>query len=256
MKVSLDLLHPLVINIGKAVNTIKWNGNNVSNPFMCIFCVMEGEAQLTVDSITYQLRPGFLYLIPAFVVHSYVCHNPHFTYYYIHLYEEQLPHNNINQAWQLPIEILATEEDRKLVERLLHINPFLQQGHQHLNGSEPSATIQQCLQISQQRDFCTRLESRGIVYQLLSRFIKHAEPREDSTDKRIEKAVDYIHKHIQEDISLDKLSSDACMNKNHFIRLFKYAVGIPPPTVHQPDQNAKSAVSTGIRHIVGQTDSL
>lgn len=47
-------------------------------------------------------------------------------------------------------------------------------------------------------------------------------------DNRIAKAVRYIHKHIAEEIELEKLAELSCLSKDHFIRLFKKGMGTTP----------------------------
>ena len=47
-------------------------------------------------------------------------------------------------------------------------------------------------------------------------------------DNRIAKAVRFIHKHIAEEIELEKLAEISCLSKDHFIRLFKKGMGTTP----------------------------
>lgn len=58
---------------------------------------------------------------------------------------------------------------------------------------------------NRQRAFCDKVESRGIVLQLLSHFFKYAQLRNEMEDNRIAKTVRYIHKHISEEIELENL---------------------------------------------------
>ena len=84
------------------------------------------------------------------------------------------------------------------------------------------------LQKNRQRAFCDKVESRGIVLQLLSHFLKYAQPRNEMEDNRIIKAIRYIHKHITGKIELEKLAEISCLSKDHFIRLFKKETGTTP----------------------------
>ena len=49
-------------------------------------------------------------------------------------------------------------------------------------------------------------------------------------DNRIEEAIHYIRKHINETIDLRVLAENSCLSKDHFIRLFKKETGDTPFT--------------------------
>ena len=84
------------------------------------------------------------------------------------------------------------------------------------------------LLVNKQRAFYDKIESRGIVFQLLSHFFRQAQGKLEINDQRIRKAVFYIRQHIHENIDLDALVAKFCLSKDHFIRLFKKETGIPP----------------------------
>lgn len=51
---------------------------------------------------------------------------------------------------------------------------------------------------------------------------------------RLAHALAFIDNHIHEEITIDQLSSAACMSKPHFFRCFKQEVGVPPVVyIHQ-----------------------
>lgn len=91
-----------------------------------------------------------------------------------------------------------------------------------------NSTLVQNIKINKQRAFCDKVESRGITYQLLSRFLKDIRPKIETDDDRIHKTLAYIHKNIHSSITIDELSQRLYVSKDHFIRLFKSKVGITP----------------------------
>lgn len=45
---------------------------------------------------------------------------------------------------------------------------------------------------------------------------------------RLQRVLDYIHDHLDSDLTLAKLSEVACLSKHHFARAFREATGAPP----------------------------
>ena len=168
-----------------------------------------------------------MYFIPAFTKHSYIC-NSYFSHYYLHIYEEHQSDNNLLDNWDFPIEIPAVELDLALFQRLCAINP-----HMTLQKSDPTSydnnyTLMQNLLKNKQRTLSEKVESRGIVYQLLARFLQRAQIKMVLKDNRIEEAIHYIRKHINETIELGVLAEKSGLSKDHFIRLFKKETGDTP----------------------------
>lgn len=227
MSLMVEQLRPLLLNVGLAVQNADWNWKHVSSPFMRLYYVTEGTAQVELPDRTMLLTPDNLYFIPAFMEHSYIC-DSHFCHYYIHLYEERGENEGLLDEWELPMEIPAGQLDLLLMQRLCAINP-----HMRLTQPDPASydnnpTLIRNLLVNKQRAFYDKVESRGIVLQLLSHFLQRAVPRTHCKDNRIETIIGYIRKHIYEPIDVDQLAEQSCLTKDHFIRLFKREVGETP----------------------------
>lgn len=227
MNLQVEQMHPLVLNVGLAVHNADWNWKNVNSPFTRLYYVTEGTAQIELPDGIHTLHPNHMYFVPAFTVHTNIC-NSHFVHYYLHIYEDHYSEDDWLEHWKFPVEIEAGPLDLALFQRLCEINP-----HMMLPKSDPTTydnnpTLMRNLLKNRQRAFCDKVESRGIVLQLLSHFLKHAQSKAEMEDNRIVKAVRYIHKHITETIELEKLAEIACLSKDHFIRLFKKGMGTTP----------------------------
>lgn len=130
--------------------------------------------------------------------------------------------------WNLPFEVSADAMDLELVKRLCYINPFLK-----LQQSDPTVydnhqTLMSNLQLNMRRPFSDKVESRGILFILISRFLKYATPKTEVKDDRIYDSLAYIRKNLHEQIDVEQLAERACMSKDHFIRLFRRETGDTP----------------------------
>lgn len=227
MNLQVEQMHPLVLNVGLAVHNADWNWKNVNSPFTRLYYVTEGSAQIELPDGIYTLSPKHMYFIPAFTIHTNICKS-NFVHYYLHIYEDHYSDNDWLDYWKFPVEIEATDLDLALFKRLCEINP-----HMTLQKSDPTTydnnpTLMQNLIKNRQRAFCDKVESRGIVFQLLSRFFKQGQSKIEMEDNRIAKTVLYIRKHLNEAIELEKLAEISCLSKDHFIRLFKKELGTTP----------------------------
>lgn len=227
MNLQVEQMHPLVLNVGLAVHNADWNWKNVNSPFTRLYYVTEGSAQIELPDGIYTLSPKHMYFIPAFTIHPNICKS-NFVHYYLHIYEDHYSDNDWLDHWKFPVEIEATDLDLALFKRLCEINP-----HMTLQKSDPTTydnnpTLMQNLIKNRQRAFCDKVESRGIVFQLLSRFFKQGQSKIEMEDNRIAKTVLYIRKHLNEAIELEKLAEISCLSKDHFIRLFKKELGTTP----------------------------
>lgn len=224
---SIDELQILVLNVGLAFHNADWNWKEVSSPFTRLYYVTEGSAKLILPSGEQHLQPGYLYLIPSFVKHSYEC-DSYFAHYYLHLYEEINSGIDFFENWNFPIEVPSSKNDLELFAKLCEINPLMTLRNSNPISYDNTSTLVQNIMKNKQRSLSDKMESRGITYQLLSRFLKNIKPKIDTGDNRIHKALSYIHKNIHKPITLDTLSETLYVSKDHFIRLFKKEMGITP----------------------------
>lgn len=224
---DIDSFHPLILNVGKAIHDSDWNWQNICSPFARIYYIVQGEAALVTGGQTQRLQPSHLYLIPPFTPHSTIC-TGHFVHYYIHVYEEGISGSDIFEEYDFPFEVSMQPNDEYLFERLVRLNPAIP-----IPASDPSTydnsrtLVQNTLQSKMLSDEL-KIESRGIIYQLFSRFIQKAVTKSTSPDARITKATRYVMEHLSDHITIKELASEACLSPEHFIRLFKNITGTTP----------------------------
>jgi AraC-like DNA-binding protein len=73
-----------------------------------------------------------------------------------------------------------------------------------------------------------KMELRGAILMLFSRFMRGAIPHVWTTDERMKRVLNHIHSHIAENIDIDELADVACITKPYLIRLFKRESGVSP----------------------------
>lgn len=226
MNFSVDQLRLLTLNVGLAHHDGDWNWKNVRSPFARLYYVTEGEAQISIESRLFTVTPGHLYFIPAFTEHSCIC-NSSFSHYYIHIYEDQQGIGVLDD-WEFPVEVNASPFDLELIKRLCYINPFMRLTESNPLVYDNHTTLVNNIQMNQRRPFCDKVESRGILYILMSHFLKLAVSKVEVKDDRIHQTLAYIRKHLDTSLDIKLLAEKACMSKDHFIRIFKSETGETP----------------------------
>ena len=227
MTQSIDQLHLLILNVGLAIHNADWNWRNVNSPFTRLYYVTEGAARILLPTGIQELKPDHLYLVPSFTTHSYLC-DTHFVHYYLHIYEDHQSESSILEDFSFPTEIPAGDLELPLIKRLCGINPTMQLPQSDPTSYDNNPTLIKNIMKNKQRTFCDKVESRGIVYQLMARFLKDAQPKTEINDDRIQKVLSYIRKNIYKTIDIDSLAAISCLSKDHFIRLFKKEINNTP----------------------------
>ena len=239
MNYPIDKLHVYTLNVGFARHDGDWNWKNVRSPFARLYLVVEGKAQISLPSGTYDLTPGHLYYIPSFTTHSYICDSL-FTHYYVHIYENNHEAESILDNWDFPVEADATEYDIELFKRLAYINPFLRLPMSNPDIYDNHKTLVSNIDMNLRRPFPDKVESRGILFILLSRFLKNATPKVETGDDRIRMVLAHIRGSLSENIDVESLANKACMSKDHFIRTFKRHTGDTPIAYITKKENGSS----------------
>ena len=227
MNYPIDKLQVYTLNVGFARHDGDWNWKNVRSPFARLYLVVEGRAQISLPSGIYNLTPGHLYYIPAFTIHSYICDSL-FSHYYIHIYENNLEAESMLDNWDFPVEADATEYDIELFKRLTYINPFLKLPMSNPEVYDNHKMLVSNIDMNMRRPFHDKVESRGILFILLSRFLKMATPKVETRDDRIRSIMSHIRSKLYENHDIDQLAKLACMSKDHFIRIFRKETGETP----------------------------
>lgn len=217
----------LMLNVGHALHDADWNFKDIESPFTRIYYVTEGQATVSIGECSYVLSPGNMYIIPAFTRHTDACEG-RFCHYYVHIYEDVSSSESMIDKYDFPFEIKGQPLDRTLFQALCDHNSSMALKAPDPRLYDNKTSLIECVRLNRARPVWDRLESTGILCQLLGRFVKEATPKYDAKDSRIRETIEIINAGKWESLRVDTLAQGVHMTSDHFIRLFKKEMGCTP----------------------------
>ena len=227
IQIPIESMNLMMLNVGCATHHADWNWQKVSSPFIRIFYIVEGEAILHLPEEDVLLKPGYMYMIPAFVIHSYECHGV-FKLYYIHMYEGFKNEVNLQDTYELPTEVRAGNSIRQLFEYVSSQYPDAMLPEPDPKSYDTSAQTSNYVERYMNMELWEKMELRGAMLMIMSHFIREAKPHIWTSDERMKQVLRYIHEHIAVKIDVEDLANLASITKTYFIRLFKQEFGLSP----------------------------
>ena len=227
IQIPIESMNLMMLNVGCATHHADWNWQKVSSPFIRIFYIVEGEAMLHLPEENMLLKPGYMYMIPAFVIHSYECHGV-FKLYYIHMYEGFKNEVNLQDTYELPTEVRAGNSIRQLFEYVSSQYPDAMLPEPDPKSYDTSAQTSNYVERYMNMELWEKMELRGAMLMIMSHFIREAKPHIWTSDERMKQVLRYIHEHIADKIDVEDLANLASITKTYFIRLFKQEFGLSP----------------------------
>ncbi len=220
MQLPIESINLQMLNVGFAKHNGDWNWEDVQSPFARIYYVTEGYAKVFTSSGVMELRPNHLYIIPSYVKHTTWCDGK-FSHYYLHVYEAFRKEADIFEYYDFPSEVEACEGDERVFADMCRLYPFAT-----LPASDPSSydfasKFNAYVKRYNEMQLYEKMELRGRILLLFSRFVHYATPRLWTTDERFTNVLDYIHLHLNSDVDVDTLSDVACVSKAYLTRLFQ-----------------------------------
>lgn len=210
----------------------EWELQDLSVPFWRIYYNTEWGAKVSFKNKLIELSSDKVLLIPPY------------TSFSTSLTEQKIDRINGNRI--LALEELSHLKDWGMVDHLfIHFNLGFQ--YDHLQPTIFEFDVDEPLQklldnirysiIDEHRhiSFKQTLQIHSLITQLTDR-IPSERWKEETTDSRVLKVIDYIDNHFPEPLSNDLLASKATMASNSFLRLFKLVTG---STLQQFVQNKR-----------------
>ena len=227
IQIPIESMNLMLLNVGLARHNADWNFQNVSSPFIRIYYIVEGEALLHLPDKDVSLKPCYLYIIPAYTVHSYECHGQ-FVHYYLHVYEGFKHEMNLQEVYELPTEVEGGKGMEQLFEYLCCQLPYAQLPQPDPRSYDTSAQTSDYVARYRNMELWEKMELRGAMLMIMSHFIRKARPRVWTNDERMKRVLEYIHANISYQLNVEELSDVAHVTKPYFIKLFKHEFGISP----------------------------
>lgn len=234
VQIPIESMNLMMLNVGIAHHNGDWNWKDVCSPFTRIYYVIEGNALVHLEGQTVSLRPGHLYIVPAYTTHSYECQGL-FTHYYLHVYESFKNEMSLMELYDFPTEVEVPQISKCMMSdvELLFRRMCSQQPGTKLPESDPSsydnaAQFTDYLERYRNMELWEKIELRGAMLMLFSHFMRKATPRVWTHDERMKKVLTHIHSHITESIDIEELADVACVTKPYLIRLFKREFNTSP----------------------------
>lgn len=229
----LELLQNLQVSLlhtGYAKLGTEWDFENVISPFIRLFYVTKGTAMIHHSNQTFIAKEGYMYLIPSYTYNRYKS-SPYHEQYYTSIFEEILSAPSIFNVRSFAYEVPVREGDELLFKRLMEMYP-----ERRIVNSDPKTYVHRPQELiaqnrkNAQMNTSRFLETQGILYMLLSRFVKNTAPnkRLQSNDYRLANALRYIAENLHTQLHVQDLARLCHLNTDHFSRLFLQEYGIRP----------------------------
>jgi AraC family transcriptional regulator len=220
-----------LLNVNHVKLTSKWDYRNVISPYYRIYFIDEGSGEISDQSNTLQLEPGYLYIIPSFTLCNLSCRH-HLSQYFVQFFEESADGVSLFAHNREISKIQTTPMDINLFNRLLEINPG-----RGINRSDDPKVYEKNIfykeyqELNNQQNIANYLETQGILLQLVGRFLHpHLRHRRDISVAPVKmvETVSYILVNLHGDLSVASLASRVNQNPDYFSRQFKTHTGERP----------------------------
>ncbi len=210
----------------------EWQYKNIISPFTRLYIFTKGKGAVYMNKNRYELEENDLFIIPKFTSHTYECSDYNKHYYVCFFDELTIDQHGLFDSANLCYRLKATALDRQLMQRLIELNihkrlPVLDPKKYDNRGENlPLNTI------NKGGDIATQIESKGILLQLLSRFLQNYNSdnshRKIPSKERLSVIIHHINSNLDKRLTVGLLADMMCMSADNFTRVFKDVMGIPP----------------------------
>ncbi len=228
-------LHPRtwqLLGAGHATVEPRSASSEVCNPYTRIYLVTDGRGELSLDDHNIEMRPGFMYIAPAFCRYNMRCDST-LSFYYLHVQpDDDSDHRPIFDGWKVPDEIKVLPSEAVIFPELLRLNPDGNPSDEY--PREPVKII-----------------TDALINVLIARWLMDCTPCNHPKHEGIASVIDMLRTNPTIKITTSEMAEKAGMSQGHFGRLFKQETGMSPMVFlrHQHMMQAQMRLTTGNTHI-------
>jgi AraC-like DNA-binding protein len=227
---ALRTLQLRLLHVGFIGLDHHWQFDKVISPFSRLYLITGGAGWVFHNDNKYELKPGNLYLIPSYTYSRYHC-DDFLEQYYIHFIDEMAGGFSVYETMQVRYQNAAEELDHQLCAKLLALNP-----NRTVADIDPQQydNKPELLSFNLPHTYPSLShygQTQGILMQLFSRFLSDEGTsgiRRDKSFHQLTGALQFIHQHLHEKITIEQLAAILHLQVDYFSRLFLEVVGVRP----------------------------
>ncbi|RXE69931.1 AraC family transcriptional regulator [Muribaculaceae bacterium Isolate-001 (NCI)] len=209
-----------IYNYGSVYHENDWNFKIPGSVFWRIYIVSEGEAHVRIYDRVYRLRPGHMYLIPAFVPHEDMLKGS-FVHRYLHFRLDDAYLEAVMDKHDLVFEIPETAVLSDIFVRIGELCEGFELETPIPQVYEKKSSYYYWSHRYEELPLSTRLELDGYIMVLLSHFMRVSPVRGLAANLRVEKGRAFIDRHFGEPVTVEDVARYVNMRPESFIRAFR-----------------------------------
>ena len=220
-----------LLNVDYVKLTPKWDYKNVISPYYRIYYIDNGLGEVSDQTDTLTLEPGYLYIIPSFTLCNLRCKD-RLSQYFVQFFEESADGVSLFAQKRTVKKIKASQMDIDIFKRLLEINPG-----RGINRSDDPKVYEKNIyykeyqELNNRQSLSSYFETQGILLQLMGRFLKsqhHHVHGIQHAPLKIAETIGHILVNLHEELSVTVLASRVNQHPDYFSRQFKAFTGERP----------------------------
>jgi AraC-like DNA-binding protein len=226
IKYSFKLLNVDYVKLGS-----KWNFKNVISPYYRLYYIDDGEGIISGPNSSVKLCPGYLYLIPSFTHCNLRCDDS-LGQYFVQFFEESTDGISLFANCREIFQTKADFSDITNFKRLIAINPG--RGLNRSNDPvvyEKDIYYREFIELNNLQSIAVQYETQGIIFQLISRFLKpeiFQRAKQETRPPVVLDAMEYIQRRLGEPLKVSQLADRAGLSTDYFSKIFHLCTGQSP----------------------------
>jgi len=220
-----------LLHADKVLLDEKWNYAHVVSPYFRIYYIDDGEGFVLSGKEKCRLERGYLYIIPSFTLCHLRC-DRYLSQYFLHFFEESPEGISLFERDRRVMKVRAGKTDIANFKRLLEVNPG-----RGINRSDNPKVYERnnfykdYQELNRLVSDATLIETQGIIYQFVSRFIgapEFASGDVDPMPSKVLASISYIQQNLRSPLVVGNLAKMANLHPDYFSRMFLRYTGERP----------------------------